>query len=497
MKRVLSTEAICLASLCLAGSACSPEPVGLVLTVEDAANLPPTTQSLLVSFTVNGVRYKDENFTVPQQDPYPHRYGIRLPDNASGEVKITVQPLSGGSSSSKISACGSEYKWESAAALKSGINEYKIIFTRPEGKYSNKNDLFASWSRQYFWAVGAAGTVIQYDGTCWKREQSPLLKPEYTFKAIWGLNDNEDPGGQNDVWVVGETNSGGSPQSVLLRRHQGVWSERGSLQGAVTAMGGLDALSDDGSKLWILGKDGTTPFLYYHEKKADNYVISKAQNTAYFDLAFNESIGDLTAMHALGDNIFIAAKVNRANSTPYLTLFRYDPVLNPPFRKATGTAIMNPLPLSIDSISVLDANVIWLAGPNLSPMPGANNKVTIRRLEAGGATDYQYTTFPDPMLFETSKVRMLAGEVDVMYLAKTDDSATPRPIEQPIVRCEYSTGTATGTCASLSGQNGRFPGVITSGWRGNEGALFYTLSGGGLARIDTKKSDAIETFVAP
>lgn len=497
MKRVLLTEAICLASLCLAGSTCSPEPVGLVFTVEDAANLPVSTESLTVSFSVNGVRYKDETFAVPRQDPYPHRYGIRLPDNAGGEVKVTVQPLSGENPPRKLSACGSEYKWESAETLKPGINEYKISFTKPEGKYSNKNELFASWSRQSFWTVGAAGTVLQYDGICWKREESPLFKPEYTFKAIWGLNDDDSPGGQSDLWVAGETSSGGSVQSVLLRRYNGVWTERGSLQGTVTAMWGLDAPSDDGAKLWIMGRNGTTPFLYYHEKKADNYVISKAQNTAYFDLAANESIADLTALHGIGDDIFIAAKINRAASTPYLTLYHHDVVLNPPFRKLSGTALMNPLPLNIDTISVLDANVIWFAGAKLSPVPGANNKVTIRRLETAVTTDYQYSTFPDPTVFETSRIRLLSGKIDVVYLAKSDDSATPMPIAQPIVRCEYNAGMGTGTCTPLPNQSGRFPGVITSAWRSNEGMLWYTMSGGGLARIDTQKSDAIETFVAP
>jgi hypothetical protein len=500
MKRAPLTKAICLASFCLAGSTCAPAPVGLVFTVEDAANLPAMTQYLSISLKLNGTEYVDANYPIPLV-PYPHRYGLLVPADAGGEVKLTVRPL--GEGQNRLSACGSEYQWNTTATLNEGVNEYKVLFTKPEGKFTNKNDLYASWSRKNFWTVGAGGTVLQYDGTCWTREQSPLLKPEYTFKAIWGLNDEEDddpnnpnPNVINDLWVMGETSSGGTPQSVLLRRHKGVWTERGSLQGTVTAMRGLDGQSDDGSNIWIIGKNGTTPFLYFHKRKADNYVISKAPVSAYFELSSNESIADLTALQG-SEALFIAAKINRAASTPYLILFKEEPVLNPPFRKEAGSVIAtNPLPLSIDAMSARTLDEIWLAGAKLSPMPGANNKISIRRLELSLLTGgYQDTPFPDQMLFETSKLRLVSNENNVAYLAKVDDSAAPRPIDQPLVRCQYSAGTSS--CAVLPGQSGRFPGAITSAWATNEGALWFTMSGGSLVRIDAQNNGAIETFVAP
>lgn len=469
--------------------ACAPASVGLLFSVEDAANLPPMAQYLSVSFRINGVTYEESRFAVPPSPP-PHRYGLRFNDSPQGNIEITVQPLD--VNQNKIVACGKEYKWNTSATLNSGLNEYKIDFAAPGDKYSNKNDLYGVWLGTNLWAVGAGGTVMQYDGTCWQREESPLLRPDYTFRAIWGL-------AEEDVWVLGETTAGGSPVSVLLTRHQGVWSERGQLQGTATAMWGPDGNQDDGGKIWITGRNGSAPFLYYHERLPNYNVISKAPVTAYFQLAADESIADLTAFSGSGGDLLIAAKVSKKSMPDYLTLFALnpDPKVNPPFQKINGSAITgSPLPHSIDQVAFYtDKSKIWLAGAKAVPAPGANNKLTIKRLEAPliGMMPYQFVTFPDPMVFDKSAVVAASSDEDVAYFAKVDDAAGSQPIDQPLVRCTTS---GTPGCVSVAKQGGHFPGSITSAFRTNDLKLWFTMKGGSLARLDPI-DDSIVTFAAP
>lgn len=472
---------ICVARICVSGLTCGPSAVGLVLVVEDAASLPAMAQTLEVSLSIGGVQYEQSRFDIPGTPP-PHRYGLRLPDNTAGEITLNLRALDANGQGIRI--CGVEYTWGTTATLSKGTNEFKVVFAAADGKFSNTSTLYAAWSRLYLWAVGAGGTVLKYDGACWQREQSPVLKPEYTLKAIWGLDDNDlEAGSNNDLWVIGES-SGGSPMNVLLRRKDGVWSLRAQFAGTVTAMWGLDDPTDS-AKVWILGRNGTTPFIAYHQKSAGNTAVTQLSLTTSFERGTGETLADLSALYGDGQSLVLAARLNAATA-PALVLYSLKDGATPMFSKVMGsTTAATTLPHTIDSMDHrVDDPLIWMAGVRTSPT--ATNKAGV---SVWDMTTRMYTTFPNLMI-DPGAVRIIASSSTIAYLARLDPAA---PAE-PVLRCTKEN--VVTNCAPLTGQAGHFRGTVTSLWRGNDGTVWITMTNGGLARISQSSTEMIDSFWA-
>jgi hypothetical protein len=99
--------------------------------------------------------------------------------------------------------------------------------------------LFGVWgsASNDVWAVGQASSIFRYDGTSW-RDVSPGFTPDGTFRATWGS-------APNDVWAVGEM--------VGAAHYDGrAWTERG---GSAFLYGMYGLAPDD---IWAVGAGGMT-----------------------------------------------------------------------------------------------------------------------------------------------------------------------------------------------------------------------------------------------
>lgn len=469
--------------LVLGGAApsCQPTPVALVFAV-DKATLPPAATKLSVTVSVNDIQYQKADYDLPltaMKDKL--LFGLQLPDGTAGQLGVTIYPLT--VSDQRISTCGDEYKWTTTTALAKGTTQLDVAFQAPSGAYANTADLYASWAGIEYFAVGAGGTVLRYDGTCWRREQSPLLKPEYTFRAIWGRADE-------DVWVAGDTTEGGTKKSVLLWRSAGVWQSRGEFPGTVTGLWGPDSTAQT-ARLWILGRTPTnSAFLYYHQRSANNTTQGQPDPGITFQLAADETIGDLTALYGDGGSLFVAAKVNKTAGSPYLIVYSLDETRTPPFSKSPVTQISSPLPHSIDFLSGYPGESLWMAGAKTAPT--ATSKITLRHYDIQ-TMPFVAVTVPDPMI-DTATVRLAADNRSTAYVAKINTVDTAAPLTEPMLRC---TSGGTGKCTPLAGQAGHFRSHVSSVYRSDDGMLWVTMARGGVARINPSDSFKIESFWAP
>lgn len=452
---------------------CRPTPVGLVFSV-DRATLPATAVRLAVTVSVNDVQYQKADYDLPLSSTKDKLlFGLQLPDDTSGQLSATVYPVT--VNDQRISYCGGEYKWTTTASLEKGTTQLDVSFAQPDGAFKNKFDLYAAWSDGALVAVGAGGTVLRYDGSCWLRDPSPLLKPEYTFRAIWGLNDD-------DVWVVGETTDGGTKKNVLLSYVAGTWTLRGELPGTLTGMWGLGNPGTD-ARIWFIGHTGSTPYVYYHLKTPGNTTMVSVPLATGFQLNTGESVADLTAVAGDDSNMYVAGVVNRSASTPYLTVFSLRETMSKPFVKTPNTDVSSSS-FSIDTLSTYPGESLWMAG---AKMPGTpTSKAALKLLDLTLGQDVM--NLPDPMS-DKATVRIVATSKETAYLARIDPAAPPT---QPIIRC-----VASSKCALLGSVGDHFRGSITSLWRTNPGEIWATMTKGGLVRIDTKNADAITSFWAP
>lgn len=130
------------------------------------------------------------------------------------------------------------------------------------------NDLHATWgaSERAVWSVGAAGTILRYDGRCWSIERSGTTQ---TLRGVSGT-------GPGDVWAVGDTGTilhrdaaGWSPVVSGVTVHlNGVWA---AAPGDVWAVGGGQSVlrwngsawrrvaGDDAEFYALAGVHGTAP----------------------------------------------------------------------------------------------------------------------------------------------------------------------------------------------------------------------------------------------
>src|SRR5262245_31865968 len=97
-------------------SACTHS-AGLLFVAEQIDAYPSGTAYLQAKISVGGYTHDPVLFTVPtpSSKPLPHRFGVRLPDNASGEVSITLTALD--SNKNALTVCGNEYQWQTTAEL--------------------------------------------------------------------------------------------------------------------------------------------------------------------------------------------------------------------------------------------------------------------------------------------------------------------------------------------------------------------------------------------
>lgn len=456
-----------------AGLSCRPTPVGLVFAV-DKASLPATAARLSATVRVSDIQYQEADYDLPLPSTKDKLlFGLQLPDDTAGPLVATVYPLT--QSDQRISSCGGDYKWTTTTRLEKGTTQLDVAFTAPDGAFKNTSDLYAAWSDGDLFAVGAGGTVLRYNGSCWLRDPSPLLKPEYTFRAIWGLNDD-------DVWVVGETTEGGTKKNVLLSHVAGTWTLRGELPGTLTGMWGLGNPGTD-ARIWFIGRTGSTPYVYYHLKTPGNTAMVQVPLATGFQLGTGESITDLTAMAGDDSNIFVAAVVSRTASPPYLTVYSLRETMTKPFVKTPGTDVLSPS-FSLDTLSMYPAESLWMAGAKTAGTP--SSKVALKLLDVMGGQDVM--NLPDPMS-DKATVRIVATSKDTAYLARIDPAAPPA---MPMIRC-----VAGAKCAPLGGVGDHFRGSVTSLWRTNLGEIWATLTKGGLVRIDTNQGDALTSFWAP
>ena len=120
--------------------------------------------------------------------------------------------------------CGEEKKAEAAPPF----TEVAVKFEQP---------LNAVWvaSSTVAWAVGNGGLIVQFDGTQWKKVESPTTE---NLLAVWGT-------GADSVWAVGE-------KGVIAVRHEGAWTatmDRRELT--------LRTVAGQGPEdVWILGDEG-------------------------------------------------------------------------------------------------------------------------------------------------------------------------------------------------------------------------------------------------
>lgn len=455
------------------GLSCRPTPVGLVFAV-DKASLPAGAARLSVTVSVNDVRYQEADYDLPLPSAKDKLlFGLQLPDDTSGQLTATAYPVT--LSDQRISYCGGDYKWTTTTGLAKGTTQLDVSFAQPDGAFKNTFDLYAAWSDGALFAVGAGGTVLRYDGSCWLRDPSPLLKPEYTFRAVWGLNDD-------DVWVLGETTEGGTKKNVLLSRVAGTWTLRGELPGTLTGMWGLGNPDVD-ARIWFIGHTGSTPYVYYHLKTPGNTAMVPVPLATGFQLNTGESVADLTAVAGDDSNLYVAGVVSRSAGTPYLTVFSLRETMLKPFVKTPSTDVTSPT-FSLDTLSTYPGESLWMAGAKASGTP--TSKVALKLLDLTSGQDVM--NLPDPMS-DKATVRIVAAGKDTAYLARIEPAAPPA---MPIIRC------VTGSkCAPLGGVGDHFRGSVTSLWRTNPGEVWATMTKGGLVRIDTKNADAITSFWAP
>ncbi|MFO0574102.1 MAG: hypothetical protein U1A78_08900 [Polyangia bacterium] len=456
---------------------CRPTPVGLVFSV-DRATLPATATRLSVTVSVNDVQYQKADYDLPLSSAKDKLlFGLQLPDDTSGQLSATVYPVT--VSDQRISYCGAEYKWTTNTALEKGTTQLDVTFPAPDGAFKNTNDLYAAWSDVDLFVAGAGGTMLRYDGSCWLRDPSPLLKPEYTFRALWGLSDD-------DVWVMGETTEGGTKKNVLLSHVAGTWTLRGELPGTLTGMWGLNS-PEANARIWFIGHTGVTPYVYYHLKTPGNTAMVQVPVASAFSVGTGESIQDLTAVTGDGDSMYVAATVKNSGGTLYLAVFKLNETAPKPFNKILNTDVPSPT-FTIDAMGTYPSEKMWLAGAKSAATTMPASQVALKVLDFATGQYVTAAMVPDPGLDKPTS-RIVAINRSVSYLARIDPAAPP---SVPLVRCELGN-----KCVTFGTVGNHFRGSVTSLWRTNPGEVWVTMTKGGLARIDTQNGETITSFWAP
>ncbi|KPA15074.1 hypothetical protein MHK_004719, partial [Candidatus Magnetomorum sp. HK-1] len=166
-----------------------------------------------------------------------------------------------------------------------------------ENPLSQSNTLYGVWSSSAndVFAVGAAGTILHYDGSNWTSMTSGTANQ---LNDVWGTS-------ANDVFAVGSTNTilhydGTSWASMTGSSHfLGVWGTSGNDVFTVGSSGTI--LHYDGSS-WSTMTSGTTSPLksVWGTSGSDVYVVGDAGAMFYYDGTNWSSMTSGTSMHIIG-----------------------------------------------------------------------------------------------------------------------------------------------------------------------------------------------------
>jgi hypothetical protein len=476
---------VALLALCF-GASCKT-PVGLVFVVENPAAMPSGTASIEVVLSVAGQPYDTVRFAVPAT-PTPHRYGLRLPDNTSGNVSLTLIPRDGAGDTFP-GKCGGEFRWEKGVDLISDINEFTVAFKLVGAQYTNRDELQAIWAANEVWAAGVKGTVLRYEEGCWLKESSLLFKPEYTFKAIWGVPDKE-------LWLAAESSATSPPTVALLARLNGQWELRGEYQGTVTAISGTLASPTLSEKIYMIGTNIIgQPALFHHQRSSTVMAIDQPDAPQICKLENNEVVDKFTALWSRGSEVLVGA-ATQLDTMPSTMIFRRD--------ATSGMAGMEQflkIPITVQSGanstftydalgSVATGSKLWAAGAKRAAPPTSSNQVTINIFnDPTGMFAYTKFNFPDHNLFEKNQIQMAVANSGLSYLTKSDRTTL---VESPIVRCSHD---ASAVCSGLANQTGHFHGSVLGMFGKDGGEVWYTTTQGGI--VHQRPDESLESFFAP